>query len=229
MFYQGGNGIMSYIKDGNIRKTEEYPSAYIEYLEAEKKWVQNEIGHVHSLLDAGCGDGRLSLFLAGFTKKYVGVDLDTEALKKARQFESDTIRFVHGDLASLGNLFDENSFNATASLWNTLGNIEEDERALKEMYLVSRDKVLISVIEKGHIPERIDYYRTMNVPFELDEDKEIIYSEAWGIARAYSRKELADLSTQIGFRVKNIVSLGKIAFGIVLVKHNNPFFLSPSW
>ena len=63
--------------------------------------------HPASVLDAGCGMGRVAIELAGRGIDVVGVDLDNDLLEYARRSEP-SIRWVHADLATmrLERLFD---------------------------------------------------------------------------------------------------------------------------
>lgn len=60
-----------------------------------------------SVLDAGCGSGHLSRFLAGLGIEVVGFDIDPEMLEVARS-RAPEIRWLRADIAgiSLGRLFD---------------------------------------------------------------------------------------------------------------------------
>jgi SAM-dependent methyltransferase len=56
--------------------------------------------HPHSVLDAGCGMGRVAIELANRGIDVVGVDLDDDLLEFARRSHP-AIRWVHADLATL--------------------------------------------------------------------------------------------------------------------------------
>lgn len=61
----------------------------------------------HSVIDAGCGMGRVAIELAGRGIDVVGVDLDDDMLEFARRSQP-SIRWLHEDLATmdLGRRFD---------------------------------------------------------------------------------------------------------------------------
>jgi 2-polyprenyl-3-methyl-5-hydroxy-6-metoxy-1,4-benzoquinol methylase len=63
--------------------------------------------HPSTVLDAGCGMGRVAIELARRDIDVVGVDLDDDLLEFARRSEP-SIRWVHADLATmrLGRMFD---------------------------------------------------------------------------------------------------------------------------
>lgn len=209
---------MSAIKEVKARETKQYPKAYQKYLKKELAWVKSRIGYTDSLLDAGCGDGRLTPILSKLCNHYVGVDLDAHALSKANRFKSNRIKFLKADLAKLSKHFRKNSFETVVCLWNTLGNIENDQQALSELFWVASKTCLITVVKKGNLKKRIDYYKKLKSPYSLDKKTETFHSKAWGVARAYSKAELRKMCQKAGFKVKEIVSLGKIGIGASLEK-----------
>ena len=46
-------------------------------------WVKKKTANCHTILDVGCGDGSLALFLDDGTKKIVGIDTDIHCIEKA--------------------------------------------------------------------------------------------------------------------------------------------------
>ncbi len=52
-------------------------------------WVQKEIASCRTILDVGCGDGSLALFLDDGTKKIYGIDTDDHCIEKALSVEND--------------------------------------------------------------------------------------------------------------------------------------------
>lgn len=52
-------------------------------------WVQKKVASCRTILDVGCGDGTLALFLDDGTKRIVGIDADNHCIEKARSLGSD--------------------------------------------------------------------------------------------------------------------------------------------
>jgi len=50
----------------------------------------------------------------------------------------------------------------------------------------------LSVAIKGTLDKRLFYYKTMGIQYTFDKD-ETVYSDAWGMVRAYSRDEIERL------------------------------------
>lgn len=205
-------------KSREVRKTEKAPRIYQDYFKKEVEWLKKRIKHTSSLLDAGCGEGRLALFLSSLTDSYVGIDADSKAISKAKKSENGKTKFIALDVTNLSEYFSPNSFQTSVCLWNTIGNIEDDAKALKEIHHVTDKNCFITTLKKGTLKARINYYTSYGLKYELDEENEIFRSEAWGVARAYSKENFRKMCEAVGFRVVEIVDLGKIGFGIELKK-----------
>ena len=210
--------IMEAVKSTKVRNTEHIPKSYKEFMDSEKKWIQDTIKHTSSLIDVGCGDGRLTLTLSQLTDKYVGVDLDSEALQKAKLLEHDNIKMYAADATKLSALFHEKEFETSVLLWNTIGNVGDDKKVLEEVCKVTRSKCFITGIKKGALAERKKYYDSYNADYTIDKDTETIYSNVWGISKSYSPTELGTLCQTAGFRIVNIIEFNDLAFGIELAK-----------
>ncbi len=46
-------------------------------------WIQKKTNSCKTILDVGCGDGSLALFLNDGTKRIVGIDIDSHSIEKA--------------------------------------------------------------------------------------------------------------------------------------------------
>jgi len=169
---------MSNIKASSVRETESAPPLYQIYIKKEKSWVKSRIKHTVSLIDIGCGEGRATSFLSKLTDKYFGVDLDSKAIYKAKKLENGKIKFEIMDVTKLSNYFPSNSFETSVCLWNTIGNIEYDKKAIKEMYNITSKKCFITGLKRGNLKSRINYYKSYNIKYKLDLKKEIFYSKA---------------------------------------------------
>ena len=66
------------------------------------------------VLDAGCGVGYGTAYLAETARRVVGVDVDADAIEYARtRYGRDNVEFVAGDLTELG--FEDKSFDAVCA------------------------------------------------------------------------------------------------------------------
>jgi len=78
-----------------------------------------------SVLDAGCGTGRVGIELAGRDIDVVGVDLDEDLLDRARA-KSPDLTWVHADLAGLDL---DRTFDVVALAGNVIPYVAEADRA----------------------------------------------------------------------------------------------------
>ncbi len=118
-----------------------------------------------SVLDVGCGPGRLTIPFAryvGSTGKVVALDIQENMLQKLEKRIKDNsltnIETVLGG-AGEGKLQDENSIDC-AFLVTALGEISDKEKALKEIYNVLKPGGILSITEVFPDP---DYQRSKTV------------------------------------------------------------------
>ncbi len=112
----------------------------------------------NSILDAGCGEGFITAFLAHRNPKLkiTGVDVVGEAIKEAR-LRCPSAQFREGNLLKLP--FSDKSFDLVLCC-QSLEHVENYARALLEMKRVTRRYVVISV-------PREPYFRIANRIFRL--------------------------------------------------------------
>ena len=83
------------------------------------------------VLDAGCGVGYGSAYLAEVASRVIGIDVSEEAIEYARQrYGRPNLEFVVGDLLALE--FDDGSFDAVCS-FETIEHVEDVERYLSQI------------------------------------------------------------------------------------------------
>ena len=95
------------------------------------------------MLDAGCGVGYGSAYLAEVASRVVGVDVSEEAIAYAQQrYRGPNVEFVVGDLTALE--FDAASFDAVCS-FETIEHVEDVERYLGQIARVLRPEGIFVV------------------------------------------------------------------------------------
>jgi SAM-dependent methyltransferase len=88
------------------------------------------------VLDAGCGVGYGSAYLAEVASRVVGVDVSEEAIEYARErYRGPNVEFVVGDLTAID--FDDGSFDTVCS-FETIEHVEDVERYLGQIARVLR-------------------------------------------------------------------------------------------
>jgi len=88
------------------------------------------------VLDAGCGTGYGSAYLAEAARRVVGVDVSEEALQYARErYAAPNVEFVHGDLQELA--YADASFDVVVS-FETLEHLERPESLVQQVVRLLR-------------------------------------------------------------------------------------------
>jgi demethylmenaquinone methyltransferase / 2-methoxy-6-polyprenyl-1,4-benzoquinol methylase len=95
------------------------------------------------VLDACCGTGDLALACARIGGKVTGLDFSERMLERARR-KAPQLEWVCGDLLSLP--FEDSSFDA-ATIGFGIRNVEEVERALRELRRVLRPGGRLGILE----------------------------------------------------------------------------------
>ena len=115
-----------------------------------------------TLLDMGCGIGRVSIPLAKKGYHVVGVDLSPSYIQRAIEYAkeegvTDHTRFIEGDMRNIGSvLTDFSGFDAVLSMWTSMGYWDEEtdlsilgqclglskERGVFIMHTASRDGLI---------------------------------------------------------------------------------------
>lgn len=116
--------------------------------EVEQYLVKEVEGKI--VFDAGCGTGKYLKVIEEKAKKYIGMDLSSEQLKKATQKIN-----KKGTYLILGNLkkipLEDNSVDIIISTWvlGTITNIEERELCLQELKRILKPTGKIILIENA--------------------------------------------------------------------------------
>ena len=155
-----------------------------------------------SLLDLGCGTGRLADAFAARGFDYLGIDLSEEMLAVAKRHERERVRFVQGNLLNLRELVSE-PFDYAACLFSTFGMIRGE--AERRQFL--RD--VFEVLKPGgtfvlHVHNR----HFLGLGWKRWGKTEITMPQAYGGAALtlshFSRAEAVKLLRDAGFEVKEV-------------------------
>ena len=125
------------------------------------KMILKEIGERRNILDLGCGDCELVLFLAqDLNRKVTGVDLDEKkffpALKKAKEKKNvSRVRCIKGNVLDLSS-FPGRSFEAVVSMYS-LHEFHSAPGALREAFRVLEESGKIVIVDfiKGTLADRL--------------------------------------------------------------------------
>lgn len=122
------------------------------------------LGPQSTILDVSCRDGRLTIPLAGFYGKTIGIDDNRRLLEEARNSgaELGKVQFQEHDVRQLP--YDDNTFDGVISgfsSWGMYGR-QEDQRVLNEMVRVLRPDGVF-VLDYGNIDARLREIATNGV------------------------------------------------------------------
>lgn len=145
MFYESIAKVYDYIFPKNRKQ--------LEFVESIKK-ISNE----EKILDIGCATGNLTELLGEKTRNIVGIDLDKELLKEAKE-KHPNLNFENMNMLKINEKFEENSFDRVVSFGNTLVHLdsrEEVEEFFQKVYktLKFNGFFIVQIINYNRIIEK---------------------------------------------------------------------------
>ncbi|MFC1682472.1 class I SAM-dependent methyltransferase [Nanoarchaeota archaeon] len=198
---------------------EKYPEKFQKFLKEEIEIVKQFVKTSDKVLDIGCGAGRAIVDISPLVSKYVGIDIDEHYLSQAKVLADkfDNSEVIKLDVENLSDKFNENEFDKTFCLFNTLGSFKDYQKALKEIYHVTKNKFYFSVVAKGTKKIRQEYYNMIGVKVRFD-DEETSYSSAWGEVKAFNEKEIRNFCKEVGFKIEKIDLIEEYSYTIIAFK-----------
>ena len=145
MFYESIAKVYDYIFPKNRKQ--------LEFVESIKK-----ISIEEKILDIGCATGNLTELLGEKTGNVVGIDLDKELLKEAKD-KHPNLNFENMNMLEVNEKFEENSFDRVVSFGNTLVHLdsrEEVEEFFQKVYktLKFNGFFIVQIINYNRIIEK---------------------------------------------------------------------------
>lgn len=145
MFYESIAKVYDYIFPKNRKQ--------LEFVESIKKISSEE-----KILDIGCATGNLTELLGEKTRNIVGIDLDKELLKEAKE-KHPNLNFENMNMLKINEKFEENSFDRVVSFGNTLVHLdsrEEVEEFFQKVYktLKLNGFFIVQIINYNRIIEK---------------------------------------------------------------------------
>ena len=145
MFYESIAKVYDYTFPKNRKQ--------LEFVESIKK-ISNE----EKILDIGCATGNLTELLGEKTRNIVGIDLDKELLKEAKE-KHPNLNFENMNMLKINEKFEENSFDRVVSFGNTLVHLdsrEEVEEFFQKVYktLKFNGFFIVQIINYNRIIEK---------------------------------------------------------------------------
>ena len=145
MFYESIAKVYDYIFPKNRKQ--------LEFVESIKK-----ISIEEKILDIGCATGNLTELLGEKTGNVVGIDLDKELLKEAKD-KHPNLNFENMNMLEVNEKFEENSFDRVVSFGNNLVQLdsrEEVEEFFQKVYktLKFNGFFIVQIINYNRIIEK---------------------------------------------------------------------------
>lgn len=197
-----------------------YPEIYQRYLSKEINAVVGFLENSGKVLDVGCGTGRIIPIVSPLVEEYTGIDIKPDYIKTAKKLtkEHDNVQIEKLDALELSKKFKENTFDKSICIWNTIGCVKDDKLVIQEIAKVTKKEFFFSVIAKGTLELRKEYYEKLNIDYEIDKEKEEIHSKEWCISKAYSREDILKLVEGTGFKIKTIDKVENFAYFVTCIK-----------
>ncbi len=138
------------------------PPRVKQYFEAEIAFVASRVCATDTVLELGCGYGRIVKELATKAKAVVGIDSSQSSLQLARQWlgEVSNCQFIHMDAAALG--FGDRTFDVVVCVQNGLSAFHVDPHAvIRESIRVTRPggRVLLSSYSPRFWEHRLEWFQ----------------------------------------------------------------------
>ncbi len=138
------------------------PPRVRQYLAAEIAHVADLIGPTDSVLELGCGYGRVIKELSAAGRLVVGIDTSFSSLRMAREFlsKSADCHLLQMDAVSTG--FQDGSFDTVVCIQNGISAFKvEHTRLVAESVRIARPSglVLLSTYSDAFWTERLDWFR----------------------------------------------------------------------
>lgn len=198
-----------------------YPPEYQRYIEEETQLLVTKLTGANRVLEGGVGIGRLIPDVAPVVQEFVGVDVADLMLRKSQERAADypSVKIMRLRLEDLHTVFPENSFDKSICVWNTLGNVSDEAKVLRELAHVTVGSIFTTVYKKGTLQQRKNWYSTVGVPLHhIDDENEIFYTESGLVSRSYSEDDLERIAKSAGLHVADSRVLNRVMLWTELSK-----------
>ena len=209
-----------------LRAIREPISELQESFDAEVQMLSSFLTPTSTILDIGCGAGRVAELLAPLTGNITAIDNNNHVLTIARKecHNLENIEILFGDALALP--FDNETFDITYSTMNTIGTFPEEKQAvfLNEMARVTKPNGYIINTTWRTDPEATEdirtyyehYYQQMGHDIlEINESRTVTTK---GTFERLSEEKLRNLYGNAGMQKIEFQTLGPLFLGIVGTK-----------
>lgn len=183
---------------------------FTQYLEEENIKIHDL--QAKSLLELGCGSGRLFPLLAKQADQVVGLEIAKRQYQLASTLATSftNIQVIHGDATKMP--FCDNHFCATLMAWNTFGNLgEKRDAVLAEAIRVtkSQEKIYLSILAAEALSPYLEMLKVNNLTVEhITHD--LVFLHEGLISERFSRQKLENIFDHfnLNYRVETLTSIG---------------------
>lgn len=216
-FFEGGD-----FKDKfKALMPEYYPKKYKQYIKEETKLLKLKVKGSNRILEAGVGIGRVIPKLAPLVKRFIGIDnaelMIKESKRAARNFNN--VEIVKGDLENVSKIFLKDYFDFSLCVWNTLGNVKDEVKVLKELSIVTKKGIFITVYLKGTLKDRENWYKAVGIKMvRIDKENEIFYSKSGLKSKSYSLEDIKRIAGRANLKIKDSRLLNGVMLWVELVR-----------
>lgn len=137
------------------------PKRVKQFLEAEIDFVLNKVNHNDTVLDLGCGFGRVSIRLLEKAKQVAGIDISSDNIRLAKEiYKNEALQFYEMDAIDLS--FEDDQFDMTICVQNGISAFKVDpEELIREALRVTKKNgtVLFSSYSEKFWEERLKWFQ----------------------------------------------------------------------
>jgi ubiquinone/menaquinone biosynthesis C-methylase UbiE len=189
---------------------------YRELFQKETEYLINKIPINSSVLDVGCGDGRVIKIILETTQNITGVDNESAAIQEAKERLASfpSVKLFVADGMQLP--FEDKVFDVVVFMM-TLVNLGQNKVAiLKEIQRVLKidGVVILSVYSEDAYETRLATYTEIGLPIKSVSGGNFTF-DAMDTAKTseqFSQMELTSIAQEAGFKVVDIQKVDEIAY-----------------
>lgn len=187
------------------------PERIKQFLEAEILHILENITGGSSVLDLGCGYGRVAERMADKAGKVTGIDVSEDSIKLAKEIcrERSNMGFLVMDAADLK--FEENIFDLVICVQNGISAFKSDpEKLMSEAVRVTKrgGRLLFSSYSEKIWDARLDWFKIQadrgligEIDLEKTKNGNIVCKDGF-TASTYSEKDFLELASSLNLQAK---------------------------
>jgi len=196
-----------------------YTKKYQNYINEEVALLKLKVKGDNKILEAGVGIGRLIPDLAPLVKSFIGIDTADFMIQKSQNIAKNysNVEIFKKDILSISKDYPKNYFDYSLCVWNTLGNIKDPIKTLKELFSVTKKSIFITVFYKGTVKDRLELYKAIDVKV-IKYDKEELFSLEGYTSKTFNENDIKKIANESGLVVKETKILGGVILWAELTK-----------